>query len=248
MRKNMANKSYTFEDLKEIIKILRSPKGCPWDRVQTHESLKPCLIEEAYEVFEGIDRYSMTGENENLCEELGDLLLQVLLHSEIAKEEESFTLDNVIQGLSEKLVRRHPHVFGAAAADTPEEGLTRWEEIKKKEKEKQPAQGELVSVPKAFPALLRAQKIQKKAANIYAYSPTWTDCIDTIEQCLDRIKKENPASPSKEVKDEIKHLLFETANLARFFKENAEISLTNAIEEFINNLEGVDGSIQKEDR
>lgn len=125
-------RSFSLEDLERITEILRSSQGCPWDREQTHGSLKDCMMEEAREVLEGIDLYEKTGEWDNLCEELGDVLWQVVMHSVIAQEEGLFTLQDVIQGISEKMIRRHPHVF-AAADGRPQEDLS-WEEIKRREK------------------------------------------------------------------------------------------------------------------
>ncbi len=121
---------YTFNDLVNIIAELRSDHGCPWDREQTYESLKKCLADETQEVFEAVDRH----DTENLCEELGDVLLQVMLNSQIAKEEGAFTIDDVIDGLCQKMVRRHPHVFGDVKVNTTEEGLALWNEIKAQEK------------------------------------------------------------------------------------------------------------------
>ena len=125
---------YTFDDLVGIIAKLRSPEGCPWDREQTFESLKKCLSDETQEVFQAIDNDDM----ENLCEELGDVLLQVVLYSQIAKEAGAFTIDDVIDGISEKMVRRHPHVFGDIEVNSPEEALALWKEIKLQEKAKKP--------------------------------------------------------------------------------------------------------------
>lgn len=121
---------YTFEDLVRITGELRSEHGCPWDRKQTHESLKRCLAEESEEVFQAIDNEDM----ENLCEELGDVLFQVLIHSRIAEENGAFSIDDVVSGICEKMVRRHPHVFGNASASTPEESLDLWNEVKRQEK------------------------------------------------------------------------------------------------------------------
>lgn len=121
---------YTFNDLTNIIAELRSDHGCPWDREQTYESLKKCLSDEAQEVYDAVDRHDM----ENLCEELGDILLQVMLNSQIAKEEGAFTIDDVIDGLCRKMIRRHPHVFGNAKVNSTEEGLALWNEIKEQEK------------------------------------------------------------------------------------------------------------------
>lgn len=130
----MEKKQYTFQDFREIIEQLRGENGCPWDREQTHGSLKKCLTDEAQEVLEGIDIYESTGDWDNLCEELGDLLLQVMLHSVIAQEEGIFTIDDVIQGISEKMIRRHPHVFADGHAETAQDVLLTWEEIKAREK------------------------------------------------------------------------------------------------------------------
>lgn len=125
---------HTFHELVNIIEELRSDHGCPWDREQTHESLKICLSNESQEVFDAIDHHDM----ENLCEELGDVLLQVLLHSQIAKEQGAFTIEDVIEGISEKMIRRHPHVFGDVKVNSPEESLALWNAIKKQEKAEKP--------------------------------------------------------------------------------------------------------------
>lgn len=126
----MENKKYTYEDFLKIIAQLRAPGGCPWDQKQTHESLKDCLLEESQEVLEAIDNK----DDDNLCEELGDVLLQVVMHAQIAAEEGRFTMEDVVQGVSEKMVRRHPHVFGDVKVDSVEEGLDLWNMIKQQEK------------------------------------------------------------------------------------------------------------------
>ncbi len=133
MSKRELKDSYTFQELREIIAELRGEDGCPWDRAQTFESLKRCLADETREVFEAVD----SGDRENLCEELGDVLLQVVINSQIAQEEGSFTLDDVINGICRKMIRRHPHVFGDAQAKTPEEALDLWKEIKRRERAKE---------------------------------------------------------------------------------------------------------------
>ena len=126
------DKKYTYEDFLDIIAQLRAPGGCPWDQKQTHESLKDCLLEESQEVLDAIDNK----DDDNLCEELGDVLLQVVMHAQIAAEEGRFTMDDVVQGVSEKMVRRHPHVFGGIKVDSVEEGLDLWNAIKAQEKAK----------------------------------------------------------------------------------------------------------------
>ena len=125
---------YSFQDLTDIIAKLRSDEGCPWDREQTYESLKKCLADEAQEVYDAVDNHDM----ENLCEELGDVLLQVMLNSQIAKEEGAFTIDDVIDGLCRKMIRRHPHVFGGVKVNSVEEGLALWNAIKAQEKAERP--------------------------------------------------------------------------------------------------------------
>ena len=155
-------KRYTFEDLRDIIEQLRSENGCPWDKVQTHESLRADMLEEAYEAVDAIDK----GDMDNLKEELGDVLMQVVFHSSIEAQKGGFTMDDVIQGICEKMVYRHPHVFGEISVDTAEQVLVNWEALKKKEKHMQTQTDVLKSVPDALPALTRAKKVQKKAADV----------------------------------------------------------------------------------
>ena len=131
----MEKKAYTFDEFCSIVKTLRSPEGCPWDREQSHGSLKPCLLEEAYEVLDGIETLEKEGNWDSLCEELGDLLLQIVMHSRIAEEEGYFTLEDVIDGISRKMIRRHPHVFGEKRRVMAGEVPGSWEELKKKEEE-----------------------------------------------------------------------------------------------------------------
>lgn len=220
--------TYTIEELKEIVKQLRAPDGCPWDRAQTHESMETCLIEECYEVIEAI----RTKDDENLCEELGDVLLQVLMHSEIASETQRFYFEDVVDGLAKKLVRRHPHVFGEETATSKEEGLSRWEAAKKKEKEgtKRGELHPLDQVPKALPALIRAQKVQKKAEQNFDASTSQEADLEKIEQLVFQLKDTNFGVNNEKVGE----LLFLCTDLARKANINAENSLTNEIETFIN--------------
>ena len=163
----MKKEQYTWEDFRGIIARLRAPEGCPWDRAQTHQSLRGCMIEEAYEAVDAIRILSETGNSENLQEELGDVLMQVVLHSQIAEEEGLFNLEDVVDGISRKMIYRHPHVFGSAQADTPEKVLRSWEELKKKEKGDPAPEEEIAAVPRCLPALIRTQKIQKKLEKYY---------------------------------------------------------------------------------
>ena len=150
---------YTFEDLLTIVRILRSPEGCPWDRVQTHASLRPCLIEETYEAAEGID----LGNEELLCEELGDVLLQVIFHAVIAEETGEFTLSDVIGQVCRKMIDRHEHVFGGETVESAEEMEQRWEKIKERTRPSRTVGQDMDCVAKSLPALIRSQKIAKKA-------------------------------------------------------------------------------------
>ena len=151
--------TYSFDDLCEIMAILRAPGGCPWDAEQTHESVKRSLIEETYEVIEAINK----NDKDLLCEELGDVLLQVVFHAQMEKEQGVFDINNVCDGICKKLIERHPHVFGTVQVDSTEQVLDNWDAIKRKSK-KQNTQGEaMLKVPLELPALMRAEKIQKKA-------------------------------------------------------------------------------------
>jgi len=158
------DKQFTFEELHAIIATLRSEQGCPWDRAQTHESLKSTTLEEAYEVNQAVTDLTETNNPSNLKEELGDLLLQIMLHTQIAEEKAEFTLEDVIDGLARKMVRRHPHVFGQKTYHSVEEQQTDWEKIKAMEHDKSVSpREELENIPLAFPALMRGQKAAKKA-------------------------------------------------------------------------------------
>jgi tetrapyrrole methylase family protein/MazG family protein len=221
---------YSFEDFMDIIRSLRSKDGCPWDREQTHESLKPCLLEECYETWEAIDRK----DNENLCEELGDVLLQVALHSAIAEEQKEFSIGDVITKEAEKMIRRHPHVFGDTVIEDSQGVIVKWEEIKKQEKrEKHPAE-ELLEIPKAFPATIRAEKVQKKAAKAGMDFEGYEQVLDKVYEELEELKESIKSGDKNNISEEFGDLLFTMINLSRFLQLNAENSLTNATNKFIN--------------
>ena len=237
---------HTYEEFLEVIEELRSEHGCPWDREQTHASLKQCMLEEAYEVIDGIEEYEATGDYKNLWEELGDVLLQVVLHAQIAKEEEHFTMEDIVDEICEKMIRRHPHVFGDASAGNSKESLVLWEDIKKQEKKEETLADTLNRVAKAFPANIRAEKIQKKAAK-YGFE------FESMEQVFGKVKEEleeleeviriqkTAEKPQKErLEEEFGDLLFSMINLSRFLGLNAENSLTNATNKFINRCVGIE--------
>ena len=201
---------YSMDDLLEIMKILRAPGGCPWDREQTHQSIRNCFIEETYEAVEAID----TEDPVLLQEELGDVLLQVLFHSEIEEEEGRFDFSDVVDGEAKKMVERHPHVFGSVTVDGTEDVLTNWDAIKKKTKAQKTQTEVLQSVSKALPALMRSQKVQQKAAKV---GFDWPD-----------------------VSEELGDLLFSVVNVARFLHVSAEQSLSEACEKFIRRFQKVE--------
>ena len=241
--------STRFTKVVELMAALRAQTGCPWDRKQTHESLKPYLLEETYEVIETIDQH----DTQKLREELGDVLLQVLFHSQIAAEAGSFTIEDVIETLSTKLIRRHPHVFGASntagQVSNSEQVLAQWEDIKRAEREAAGnTQSALDGVPKTLPALLRAYQIQARAARV---GFDWPQSTAGLEQILTKVAEEigelrealapslaqmesapNQPDTNEEIKDELGDLLFSLVNLARFLKANPEDALRRATNRF----------------
>lgn len=228
----MKNK-YNFNDLLDIMEKLRARDGCPWDREQTHESLKRYLIEETYEVLEAID----LKDTEKVIEELGDLLLQIIFHCQIGKEENRFNIDDVTDGICRKMIQRHPHVFGDVKADTSAEVLVNWEQIKKKEKGAKTQTDILKDVPKNLPALMRAYKVQQKAAQV---GFDWDDIKDVLKKVgeeLEEVKEALDNGNQEGIEDEIGDLLFAAVNLSRFANVHPELSLTNATEKFIRRFE-----------
>lgn len=213
--------------LRAIMHRLRAPGGCPWDAEQTHLSLVPNLIEEAYETVDTIQR----GDQEHLKEELGDLLLQVVFHSELAEEAGHFNLDDVARGVSEKLVRRHPHVFAQSAAATSDAVLQQWDEIKRAEKghEEQPF---LHGVGKGLPALLRAAKLQKKAAKVGFDWPDEAGVFAKLREELDELEAAMKEGDSAAVDEELGDLLFSVVNLARFRNVDPEVLMATANSKF----------------
>ena len=213
--------------LRAIMHRLRAPGGCPWDAEQTHESIVPNLIEETYEMVDTIQR----GDHEHLKEELGDLLLQVVFHSEIAEEAGHFDLNDVARGISEKLVRRHPHVFAESAANTTDAVLEQWDAIKRTEKGEQ-EKSYLHGVGKGLPALIRATKLQKKAAKVGFDWPDEAGVLAKIREELQELQaaldEENPIA----VEDELGDLMFSVVNLVRFRKIDAEVLMAKANRKF----------------
>lgn len=227
---------FTLEEFKKIIAKLRAEDGCPWDRVQTHESLKDCMLEEAYETVDAINH----NDKENLKEELGDMLLQIYLHTQISSEAGEFELEDVVDGIARKMLRRHPHVFGQAAAGTAAEVLVNWDAIKKKEKGQKSVSEGLKGVAKALPANVRAAKVQKKAAAV-GYDFASVDDVKTkVYEELHELESAMASGNGEEIFKEFGDVMFSMVNLSRFLGVNAENSLTNATEKFINRLDNAE--------
>lgn len=213
--------------LRAIMHRLRAPGGCPWDAEQTHESIVPNLIEEAYETVDTIQR----GDHEHLKEELGDLLLQVIFHSELAEEAGRFNLDDVARGISDKLIRRHPHVFAQSDASDSDAVLQQWDQIKRTEKghEEKPY---LHGVGKGLPALIRAAKLQKKASKVGFDWPDEAGVIAKLREELDELETAMAANDSAAADEELGDLLFSAVNLARFRKLDSEVLMATANAKF----------------
>jgi tetrapyrrole methylase family protein/MazG family protein len=223
----MTDGKNSFDRLVAIMRRLRGPGGCPWDAEQSHESLKRYLVEECYEVIEAIDSNNM----ENLKEELGDLMLQPIFHTVIAEENGSFNLDDVLDTICDKLVMRHPHVFGDQVIRTADEQLENWERIKKEEK-KEERKSALSGVPPQLPALLKAQKITEKAARV---GFDWEHADQVFAKVLEELKEfeETMAvGDEKRMEEELGDLLFAIVNLGRFLSLNPEEALRKTIERF----------------
>jgi len=212
-----------FNNLKRIIAQLRAPDGCPWDRAQTHDSIKQYLIEEAYEVIQTIDESKM----DKLCDELGDLLLQILLHTQIAEEKGEFNMEDVIRSISEKMIRRHPHVFGDAKADSPDEVVANWDEIKRKENN---GEGSLLdSVPKNIPSLAYSHAIQNRAART---GFDWKDFAGILDKVMEELDELRQAETQQQKVHEFGDLIFVLTNVARWLNIDPELSLHQANDRF----------------
>jgi MazG family protein len=226
-----------FEKLCEIVAKLRAPGGCPWDREQTHESLLPALIEEAYEVAGAV----RTKDNANFREELGDLLLLIVMQAEIAREAGRFNIDDVIGDVTEKLIRRHPHVFGKSDALDSGAVLKQWESIKRAEKT---GKHYLDGLPAALPALMRAQKAQSKAARVNFDWMEVRDVIAKVEEELGELKDALASEDPQLVEDEIGDLLFAVVNVARKCKLDAESTLQTATDKFVARFNRLEDELQ----
>lgn len=233
----------SMAELLGIVGRLRGEGGCPWDREQTLDTLKQYLIEESYEVLDAID----SGNAHRHAEELGDVLLQILMHAQIRAEKNEFTFDTVARGLADKLIRRHPHVFGNAKAENSKEVLKNWESIKSEEK-KAERESIMDGIPRHMPALQRAQRVQSRASHV---GFDWTELKDVLAKVDEETAEVKQAIGEKDparIGEEIGDLLFAAVNLARFQGINAEECLDGAIKRFVSRFQQVETLVRKEGR
>ena len=221
--------NYKFDDLVEILRILRQPGGCPWDAEQTHESIRRNFIEETYEVVEAIDN----NDSELLCEELGDSMLQVVFHAQIAQDNGNFNIDDVCDGICKKLIVRHPHVFGDVVAETSEEVLTNWDAIKMQTKSQTTQAEALDSVSHALPALIRSHKVQHKAAKCGFDWPDVSGALDKLSEEVQELREAIASGDDKACFDELGDVLFSAVNVSRFIGVEPEQSLSSSCNKFI---------------
>ena len=226
--------SYDVKDLEEIVRLLRSPGGCPWDAEQTHQSIRRNFLEEAYEAAEAIDE----GSPEHLEEELGDVLLQVVMHARMEQEAGRFDLDGVADGICKKLIYRHPHVFGDVAVSGTGEVLSNWEALKRKEKGQATNTDALEAVARSLPALWRAEKVQKKARKAGFDWPDVSGALDKLSEELSELKQ--AVADGTNVAEELGDLLFSAVNAARFLKVDPEDALNGATDKFIGRFRRVE--------
>ena len=241
--------SKNFDELISVMARLRAPGGCPWDREQTYASLAQYLLEECYETFDAIQEADQTGDTKNLVEELGDVLLQVVFHSTIAAERRDFTIDEVVQGVTEKLILRHPHVFGEKELETAQDVLNNWDELKRAQqkdsgKVEKVKESILDDVPVHFPALLEGQKLTKKAAKVKFDWENTDQIFDKLTEETDELKE--AIEKNENVEEEIGDMLFVVLNLARKLDVDAETALKKTNRKFRQRFKFIEDSLKKD--
>lgn len=242
--------SKNFDELTAIMARLRAPGGCPWDREQTYASLAQYLLEEAHETFDAIQEADETGDTKNLREELGDVLLQVVFHSTIAAERGDFTIDEVVSGVTQKLVLRHPHVFGDKKLETADDVLQNWDELKKDERK---ASGKiekeklsiLEDVPLSFPALLEGQKLTKKAAKVGFDWENTKQIFDKLDEEVGELNEAISENSAEKISEEVGDILFVVLNLARKLEVDAETALKKTNRKFRQRFAFIEEELKK---
>lgn len=236
----LEKKSYGFDDLVLLVEVLRSDKGCPWDREQDHKSIRKDLIEETYEVVEAIDT-----ENPMLLrEELGDVLLQVVFHAQIEREVERFTMDDVANDICVKLIHRHPHVFGEVSADTSDKVLSNWEKIKSEEKHRNTITDKLKAIPPMLPALMRAEKVGKKA-KCFDFADE-DEVVEKIHEEMAELRVASVAGDADACEEEVGDLLLSITSLCRKLSIDPEVALNRATDKFIRSFELLENAVTAE--
>lgn len=240
----MQKRKYTVDDLLGILETLRGENGCPWDRVQTHETIKKNMIEEAYEVIDALE----SKDDAMFVNELGDVLLQIAFHAQLAKERGAFDFDDVVYEICQKMIDRHTHVFGKDTASDAVEALDTWEKNKRKEKGLLTQAEMMHDVPKVLPALIRAEKVQKKAADV---GFDWSDVAGAMDKTHEELGELNRAianCDAENIEEEIGDMLFSIVNVSRFMKINAEEALRHATDKFISRFEILEQIAQQSQR
>ncbi|MCU0857492.1 MAG: nucleoside triphosphate pyrophosphohydrolase [Pontiellaceae bacterium] len=233
-----------IERLLEIMRKLRGPGGCPWDREQTLDSLKSSLIEETYEVIDAIEG----GDRTELCGELGDLLLQVVFQAQICAEEAAFNFDDVVNGIADKLVRRHPHVFGAVKANTSGEVLRNWEKIKKTEKKVENPRSLVAGIPRHLPALAKANLVQKRVARAGFEWEEIGGVVDKLDEELAEVKEALTRKDAAAIREELGDLMFSVVNLSRYLGHEPEEVLNENIAKFMRRFQSLENRLHAEGR
>lgn len=236
---NANDKKYTFDDLLEIMKVLRSENGCDWDKAQDHQSIKYALLEEACEAMESLDKKGLDA----FADELGDCLLQVVFHAQIGAENGTFSIDDVLYNVCNKLITRHTHIFGADKATSSDNALDIWEKNKKKEKGLMTQTEIMRDVCSYLPQLIRAEKVQKKAAKVGFDWDSIDGAYDKLKEEIDELKQ---AKTQDDIEEEFGDLLFSCVNISRFLKINSEEALKKATDKFIARFEKLENEVKKE--
>ncbi len=238
----MTKPKRSFEDLVALMARLRAPDGCPWDREQDARSLRTYLLEETYEVLDAIER----DDPRALQDELGDLLLQIIFHAQIAREQGRFAIDDVLNSLHEKLVRRHPHVFGTARANTPEQVKVNWEALKSAERESQGNRSHLSGVGRNLPSLVEAYQLTRKAAQVGFDWERLEDVLAKLSEEVSELRQALSTKDQQRIEDEVGDLLFVATNVARFLGFDPEVALRRTNRKFVDRFQEIEWELARQ--